>query len=215
MRGLIGADFLEFADDELRIRRVLPGWNFGFGCAFGFSEQLAVVRILPQRVGADPDIALPIDHHAMALRGIPGIDDVAVEIEFDDRGRSDAAFCRGRIEHRVVLSVVDVLGAIQHPNVVLLIHVEPSDAHHPPLVGQGKLGPVRIEFVMGAVLSLFVRLILGHGARRRRCERAAKGDGCRQGIRAQLRNCWHWFHGAIPEARRHSLKFAHPSAPRS
>src|SRR5581483_9383348 len=106
-------------------------------------------------------------------------------------------------------------GAIQHSNVVLLIHVEPSDAHHPPLVGQGKLGPVRIEFVMGAVLSLFVRLILGHGARRRRCESAAKGDGCRQGIRAQLRNCWHWFHGAIPEARRHSLKFAHPSAPRS
>ena len=85
----------------------------------------------------------------MALLRIPGVDDVTFLVEDDDRGRSDAALGRGRVELGIVLRVVEIGRPVQYPDVVLVVHVESRYAAHPPFAGQWDLRPVRIEAVGG------------------------------------------------------------------
>ena len=47
----------------------------------------------------------------------------------------------------IELNFAQVVGTIEHPHVVVLIHGQPCDAAHLPFVRQ-RLGPVRIELIL-------------------------------------------------------------------
>ena len=141
-----------------------------------FSDRIHSVDGVP-----DVDEPFAVYGHAVPFGRIEGTDDVAVLVEVNHCGWRNATLGGGWIQHRIVLRAIDVSRAIEHPDVVILIDSQSCDSHHPPLVGQGQLGPVGIEFVVGRGLRLSERraVITRHKSRAERREFFSKvGYGC-------------------------------------
>src|ERR1019366_100557 len=97
---------------------------------------------------ADVDETLAVDGHAVALGGVEGADYVAVLVEVNHRRGADATVGEGRGEFGFELDVGEVVGAIEHPDVVVFIDGEAGDSAELPFVGEG-LGPIGIELEFG------------------------------------------------------------------
>jgi len=78
----------------------------------------------------------------------PGLQQIPRRVEFEDGGRGDAALGRRRVERRVIVGLVQIAGAVQHPDVVVLVDENAGDAAERPITRQG-LGPIRVIFVFG------------------------------------------------------------------
>ena len=109
----------------------------------------------------DPHIFVPI--HADGLQSArpagnvilatPGSEHAAIRVEFHDLGTEDAAFRARRRGCRAQLIGPCVRRAIDHPDVVFLVHVDVHDLLHAPFVWQ-PLGPKRIDLVLRRVLRM-------------------------------------------------------------
>src|SRR5262249_19724542 len=113
------------------------------------ADHLARLRIVfANRVLSDVYEPLAVYGHAVALGRIEGADDVAAFVDVNHRGRPLAAIAHWRIQLRFELDIRQVVGAIQHPDVVILIDGQARHASQLPLVGQG-FGPIRVELEFG------------------------------------------------------------------
>ena len=132
-----------------RLGRARRSARLRLGRARHFADHLAGLRIVfADGVLPDVDEPFAVHRHAVPLRRIEGTDDVAVLVDVDHRGRPDAAIGERRSQLRLELDIGQIVRTIQHPDVVVLIHGQPRDAAHLPLVRQG-FGPVRIELELG------------------------------------------------------------------
>ncbi len=82
--------------------------------------------------------------HAVALRRIEGADDVPVLVDVDHGWRPDTAGGLRRSQLSRELELRQVVGTIQHPHVIVVIHSQACHAAHLPLVRK-RFRPVWIE----------------------------------------------------------------------
>ena len=100
--------------------------------------------VLADRVLSDVNEPFAVDRHAVSLGRIEGTDDVTGLVDVDHRRRPHAAIGKRRSQFGLKLDIRQIVRPIEDPNVIVLIHGQPGDASHLPLVRQG-FGPVRIE----------------------------------------------------------------------
>ena len=84
----------------------------------------------------------------MVARSAPGVNDVALGIEFDNVGRRDTAVAPGRVERRHRLVRVEVRRAADDPYVVAIVHGHGGHALLEPSVRIRHLGPEGIDLVL-------------------------------------------------------------------
>ena len=104
--------------------------------------------VLAHGVLTDIDEPLFVDRHAVTLRRVERSDHVAGLVEVNHRRRMGAANRQRRILLRVNLDRHEIVGPVQHPDVVVLVDGQAGDASHLPFVRQ-RLRPVGIELEAG------------------------------------------------------------------
>ena len=126
-------------------RRIGAGAGRPLGRARHFGDHFACFRIvLADRVLTDVDEALAVDRHAVPLRGIEGTDHAAGLVDVNHGGRADAAIGERRSQFGFELDIGEIVGTVEDPDIVVLVHGEPGDTAHFPFVGKGP-GPAGIE----------------------------------------------------------------------
>src|SRR2546428_13289178 len=108
----------------------------------------------------------------MPLRRVEGADHVAFLIEVDHRRRPLAAIGNRRIQLRLELNIRQIVGTIERPDAIVLVHGETGNAADLPVVRQ-RLWPIRIE------LEFWRRF------RRRSSKRAKKSRAQEYGAKSQ------------------------------
>src|SRR5690606_28359736 len=76
-------------------------------------------------------------------RAAPGVDEVALRVELEDRRRRQAALSRGRVLRRAQLRARVAVAAVDDEDVVARVHAHADRGTQDPVVGQG-LGPERV-----------------------------------------------------------------------
>src|SRR5262245_5584824 len=104
-------------------------------------NELSLVRKLENlvvlfRVSAQPHIILIVDENPVPrgrplvvfrrsrLRAAPGLEELAIRIELEDRRRRNTAFGLRRIERRSLFSVRDCGGPVEYPEIVVAVDRE-------------------------------------------------------------------------------------------
>src|SRR5713101_4590257 len=113
-----------------------------------FSVAIELDDAVAGRGARYPYVALPIDAQRLEPAGptwdvigaSPSFENVAVGIELQDLRSEHAAFAARRLGGRAQLIGPRIGLAIQHPDVIVLIHIDVDDLLHAPLVRQ-RLGP--------------------------------------------------------------------------
>ena len=73
------------------------------------------------------------------------MDEIPLTVERQDGGCLDAALGLRRIHRREILGVVQVVGAMEHPDEIVVVDSQPRDAAERPFVRKRQPGPRAIE----------------------------------------------------------------------
>ena len=114
-------------------------------------------------VAADPDIALIVHEDAVVgfrpviarTGAAPGVEEIARFVEFQNRRRGLAASALTMLQ--LAYGAVDGLGAMNHPDMIVIVDIDTDRHAHHPMMGQ-RLGPIRVHFELRRHLLSGLRL---------------------------------------------------------
>ncbi len=185
----------------------LVAWFADLQHKLAVARELQILAILGA-IAADPDETLGIDADAVlvfrpvaALPGAaPGIDELAVLVEFHHRGCGRAALAGRRIERCGLLVIGERARPLDHPDVVLRIDRHAGRLTHDPVVGE-RLRPGGIDLEARDIVGQRRRSREGgqgehwqrehgsHGSSRCSCERTPSCQHARGPDKLTRRGC--------------------------